>query len=54
MQRIKVAESLLGDKATHSQNAAATVVEEEESYSKATTGYCGNTELTKLLGIIWG
>ena len=53
LQRIRIAESVLGDRSTQPQNNPATIVEEEESYTKAMTGNCDNTEYTKLLGIIW-
>ena len=53
LQRIQIAESVLGDRSTKPQNNPATIVEEEESYTKSTTGNCDNTEFTKLLGIIW-
>ena len=53
LQRIRIAESVLGDRLTQPQNNPATIVEEEESYTKVMTGNRDNTEYTKLLGIIW-
>jgi len=53
LRRIHIAESVLGVGSTQQQNNTATIVEEEESYTKSTTGYCDDTEYMKLLGINW-
>ena len=53
LRRIQIAESVLNSSSSHRSATATTVIEEEETYAKSTTGNHEKTDFAKVLGVIW-